>query len=387
MGSAVRMETTPVDPPPALRARPLAPGPLSADASAEADARPDPRDGAAVDDPASVLGGQPAAYEFFQAMRLLRRHFADRDPVGGYGDPSDEVVRLGVEPDLAFPAGDIASLEATDDGPPRMAVNFMGLTGPNGVLPHRYTLQAAERSRVRDHAMRDFLDIFHHRLLSFFQLAWEKHRFAIAYERDGHDHLTRHLLDLIGVGTEGLARRLGLPAESLLLYAGLLSLQPRPAVALEQMLEDHFGVPVEVEQFVGGWHALARSAQCSLGDEESPSSRLGGGAVVGDEIWEQQSRARIRIGPLSRARYEEFLPTGGAHAPLRALVRFFTSDEVDVEVQLVMQHDAVPPIVLGADEDTASAPPLGWCTWLPSSDFARDPDDTILPLADPRISS
>lgn len=380
------METAPVDP--ALRDRSLGLGSASVESPLEADARADARaDRQRAASAEAALGGAPSAYEFFQAMRLLRQRIPERDPVGGYGDPADEIVRLGVDPELSFPPGDIRAIEPFENGPPRMAVNFMGLTGPNGVLPHRYTLQVAERSRARDHAMRDFLDIFHHRLLSLFQLAWEKHRFAIAYERDGQDHLSRHLLDLVGVGTGGLAERLGIPSESLLLYAGLLSPRPRPAIALEQLLGDYFGVTVEVEQFVGGWYAIDQSAQCNLGDESMGAAPLGAGAVVGDEIWEQQSRARVRIGPLTRAQYEDFLPTGSAHAPLRSLVRFFTSDEVEIEIQLVLRRDEVPPCVLGADEASGPSPPLGWCTWLRSSTLTRDPDDTILPLADARISS
>ena len=381
------METTPVDP--ALRARPLAPGPSTADSEAGEEAFADGRaESLARSDVEAALDGTPERYEFFQAMRLLRQRIPGRHPVGGYGDPADEVVRLGVDPTLAFPPSDIRSVRPVEDGPPRMAVAFMGLIGPNGVLPHRYTLQVADRSRARDHAMRDFLDIFHHRMLSLFHLAWEKHRFAVAYERDGRDHLSRHLLDLVGVGTGGLAEQLGLAPESLLLYAGLLAPGQRPAVALEQLLEDYFGVPVEVEQFVGGWYAIDRGAQCSLGDE-SGIAELGRGAVVGDEVWDQQARARIRIGPLSRAQYDDFLPTGSAHGPLRALVRFFTNDEVEVELQLVLRHDDVPPCVLGADADTGPtpSPPLGWCTWLRSATSSRDPDDTILSLAEARIPS
>ena len=387
MGTAVGMETTPVDP--ALRPRPLTPGPSTADDEAVARARAATSEAEhARSEVEAALGGEPRGYEFFQAMRLLRQRIHGRQPVGDYGDPRDEVVRLGVDPELAFPPSEIRGLQAVEDGPPRMAVSFMGLIGPSGVLPHRYTLQVAERSRARDHAMRDFLDIFQHRMLSLFHLAWEKHRFAVAYERDGRDHLSRHLLDLVGVGTDGLAERLGLSRESLLLYAGLLAPGQRPAVALEQMIEDYFGVPVEVEQFVGGWFGIDRSSQCSLGDESGPAM-LGGGAVVGDEIWDQQARARLRIGPLSREQYEDFLPTGSAHAPLRSLVRFFTNDEVEIELQLVLRHDEVPPCVLGVD-DVAGAPatpPLGWCTWLPSAKSTRDPDDTILSLAEARTSS
>ena len=85
--------------------------------------------------------------------------------------------------------------------PPFVEVNFMGLTGPLGVLPHRLHRTVADRIRQKDTALRDFLDLFHHRIISLFYQAWEKYRFTIAYERGERDRFSHHLLDLIGLGT------------------------------------------------------------------------------------------------------------------------------------------------------------------------------------------
>src|SRR5690606_4303217 len=106
----------------------------------------------------------------------------------------------------------------------------------------------------------------------------------------------------------------------LLFYSGLLLPQQRSAAALEQLVGDYFDVPVTVEQFVGGWLPLGRQEQCAVGLREDASTQLGLGAVVGDEMWDPQGRVRLRLGPLSRARYDEFLPGGGALDSLRQLV-------------------------------------------------------------------
>ena len=326
-----------------------------------------------------LLEREPYAVEFFQAVRLLERLFPFRAPVGRLDSrPAEEVARFSANTDVAFPASEIQALELRPDTPARMTVNFMGLIGPLGVLPLSYSMLVLERARARDYAMRDFLDIFHHRIISLFYRAWEKYRFTVAYERDQRDRVTDHLHDLVGLGTDGLRDRLAVPDEALLFYVGLLALRTRPAVALEQLLEDYFGVPVEVQQFIGGWYALDVDTQCRLGDEERSSDQLGLGAVVGDEIWDQQSRVRIRLGPMTRRQYDQFLPNGSAYEPLRSLTRFFSGEQFDFEVQLVLARDEVPGCVLGADGD--SVPPLGWCTWLRSAPLARDPDETILSL-------
>jgi type VI secretion system protein ImpH len=164
----------------------------------------------------------------------------------------------------------------------------------------------------------------------------------------------------------------------LLYYTGLFGLPTRPAAGLEQLLTDFFDVPVAIEQFVGAWYPLERATQSELGDEFGASAQLGLGAVAGDEIWDRQSRARIRIGPLTRRQYDEFLPGGSAYEPLRALVRLYTNDMIDFEIQLVLARDEVPACELGGDD--AASLPLGWCTWLRSAPLARDPDETILTL-------
>lgn len=322
------------------------------------------------------LRERPGSFDFFQAVRLLQRLQPERDPVGYFGDPAREAVRFSVPPSIAFPSSTVQSLEAQEEQAASMEVNFLGLTGPQGVLPHHYTLLAAERRRAKDTALTAFLDLFHHRLLSLFYRAWEKHRFAVLYENDRTDPLREHLLDLVGMGPSAFRERLPFSDDALVYYAGLLVPQTRGAVALQQLLEDYFEVPVEVEQFVGGWYRLPPSEQCALGEEESASSRLGQGAVAGDEVWDQQAKIRIRLGPLERAQYDAFLPTGSAYESLRALVRFYSHDQFETEVQLVLREDDVPGYVLGAE----TPQPLGWASWIRTAPLGRDADDTLLRL-------
>jgi len=282
-------------------------------------------------------------------------------------------VRFATAPSVAFPASEIQSLDAGQ--PPRMAVNFLGLTGPQGTLPLAYSLYVAERLRAGDHALKSFLEIFDHRMLSLFYRAWEKTHVTVAHTRRSRDWLTRQLLDLVGLGTPAMRGRLSIPDSAVLAYAGIFAASTRSAAGLEQILGDYFGVPVTVQQFIGAWYPLDRGAQSELGDETMASS-LGLGAVAGDEIWDQQSRVRIRLGPLKREQYETFLPGGSAHEPLHELTRFYTNGQIDFEIQLVLQREDVPACKL----DDAAPLPLSWCTWLRTTPMTRDPDDAVFTL-------
>lgn len=327
-----------------------------------------------------LLRENPCRFQFFQAVRLLERLGRDRQPVGGFVHPDREAVRFSVHNALAFPPSQIHAIDWTQEGMPRMVVNFMGLTGPLGVLPYCYTELIVERLRARDHTLQAFFDIFNHRMISFFYQAWEKYRFPVAYERDQNDRLTRHVMALVGIGTQGLQGRQELSDEALLFYAGLLSLQPHSATALGQILEGYFGVGVEIEQFAGAWYSLEASNQCSFEEGNEYSEQLGLGAIVGDEIWDQQSRVRIKLGPLSEKQYLDFLPHGKAHAPLRAWTTFFSGGQLEFEIQLILKRGEVPRCELGNEEP--GGPQLGWLTWMKSvpGEFDRHPGDTILLL-------
>lgn len=322
-----------------------------------------------------MLRSEPWSFQFFQAVRWLQRMYPERQPVGRFVNPSREVVRFGAHASMAFPASQIQHIDWSA-GAPCMVVNFMGLTGPLGVLPLYYTELVLQRLRAKDPTVPAFFDLFNHRAISLFYKAWEKYRFNVSYERGERDRMSRYLLDFIGLGTHGLQKRQAVGDESLIFYSGLLALHPRSAASLTRILEDYFDVPVEVEQFVGAWYPLDQDNQCSLDLAGSCSEQLGVGAVVGDEIWDQQSGVRIRLGPLPLAQYIEFLPGGPAHEPLCALARFFAGSELDFEVQLVLQRQEAPPAELGKLGD--DGPRLGWSTWMKTAPMSRDPGDTIL---------
>jgi type VI secretion system protein ImpH len=320
----------------------------------------------------------PYEFQFFQAVRLLCLMQPEREAPGGFVPPGREAIRFSANWSMPFPASQIQRLDWPQQvGPPALIVNFMGLTGPSGVLPLHYTTLIVDRMRAKDRAIAEFLDLFNHRMLSFFYRAWEKYRFGVVHERGEAEELSRRMMDLVGMGTEGLSGRLKVVDEALIFYSGLLSLKPRSAVGLRHLLEDYFEVPVTVEQFVGAWYAIDRPTQSRFLNGTSASEQLGFGAVVGDEVWNQEAGIRVRIGPLPLRQYLDFLPTGSAWKPLGDLVRFYTRDGLDVQIQLVLQREEVPPCELG---EASPGPRLGWTTWVRNQPKPLDADDTILQL-------
>ena len=332
-------------------------------------------------------------FEFFQAVRMLERLYPAKKPVGRHELPRDEVVRFRTHVSLAFPASEVYDVtgpsgegRADEGAQPTMWVTFMGLAGSLGALPTHYThLLSDPGLKNQTASLRDFLDLFNHRLISLFYRAWEKYRFPIAYERGDDDRFSQDLFCLIGMGTPGLQKRLGISDQILLYYAGLLSQRPRSAIGLEGMLQDYFGVPVNVEQFTGEWFLMNVDALTSLG-AGGQNNRLGVDAVLWERIWDPQARFKVQFGPLSYQQFQDFLPTSDGYRHAVELIRFYVGEEFSFEIQPVLKAAEVPFCALGGNQSMR----LGWGMWLKTQPFESDTSQpvfaarTATPLGDAR---
>jgi type VI secretion system protein ImpH len=315
-------------------------------------------------------------FEFFQAARLLARILAGRKPVGRTSKPHEEFARFVARLSMTFPPSAVHDVERAADSaaPARMTVAFAGLTGTQGVLPHCYTEWMLERRAAKDDTLAAFLDLFNHRLVSLFYRAWEKHRPPVLYElavaRDQRpDTFTHSLFDLIGMGTGDLRGRMRIQDESLLLYAGLIAQRPHSASALRAILRDYFGVPVEIDQCVGDWYDLDEADRSYL-CEDLERNQLGEGAFLGDQVWNQQGRFRIRVGPLGLDRFLDFLPRGRAMVKLVQFTRYLVGQAMAFDVQVYLRASDVPYCRL--DDAGADAPRLGEMAWLKTREFQID---------------
>lgn len=316
--------------------------------------------------------------EFFQAVRMLERMESDRQPVGYFVPPEGEALRFAAHNTLAFPPSQLYSLDRDETGQLRLVVQFMGLCSSITILPPVYTEYMLLLQRNKDLAMRDFFDIFNHRLISLFYRGWEKYRFFIGFEAGHGDGLTPRLLDLLGIGTAGLQNRSAIPDRALMAYTGLLGRHTKLATSLKQILEDYFDVPVAIEQFAGTWRSLPPANRTIFGGTNRTSQQLGVGTVVGDEVWEHHGRIRIRIGPLDFEDYRSFLPGPGAYNDLRAWVRYFSGGQYEAEVQLILKREQVPQCALGLGGASESL--LGLVSWLKTKPSVADPGDALFLL-------
>lgn len=345
-------------------------------------------------------------FDFFQAVRLLEIHAreteaddgqARRQPIGHDTAPDQEVVRIRVQQSLAFPATAIDRLASPPAGPetgskagdqrerpPVMFVNFMGLTGPSGVLPRHYTHRLLQEARDGSYALSDFFDLFNHRLISLFYRAWLKYRASVSIEHGrraedstDNDFFTFVLSCLVGIGTGAQRQRLDFPDDLFHYYSGNFASQLAKPANLKSMLSEFLREPVQLRQFQGTWLRLPRAEQSRTpipGELPSPSGLLGSGLVLGEKVWDLQSKFRLRVGPAGYRLFQRLMPSGDLLRPLHQFIRSYVGVEFDYDVQVVLRAEEVP---LCALNDSSR---LGWNTWVRSQDCSRDVEDGVFSL-------
>lgn len=317
---------------------------------------------------ASQLFSEGWRFELYQAVRLLERMSREAVPVGEGSDPEREAVRFSSRVGFDFPASEVQEIfpPPAPGEPARLTVNVLGLAGALGPLPAPFSELLLERVWAKDPAMRDFLDIFNHRLVSMLHRARKRVRPGLSWDRPDSEGFSRAAFALMGLGTEGVRDRMEVEDRALLQYTGILARRGRSAVGLEIMLADYFGVGVRCVQFVGRWLTLDAEQQTALGVRNQAISSKACGAVLGGRVWEQAAGIEIVLGPLTLGRFLDFLPIGRGFRSLSQLVRFAVGDGLDFRVRLTLKAAEMPPCRLGC------GPRLGWSSWLTTRERMED---------------
>lgn len=334
---------------------------------------------------ASVIGqllDAPYRFEFAQLLNLLLREL--RRQGIPYERAMREVLRFQNNLSLAFPASEVQSLEVEPDVPDPLAVlrtrelqciritpAFIGLLGAGGTLPlHDTERIAARKADDSDGSQRELLDVLSNRLVGLFYEAWAKYRLEHGLDVEGQDRLLPVLTAMAGVRPAS-ARRPTHPVnqETTAYFSGLLRTRPVAAGTVEQVLGAHFGLPVQLEQFVGCWAPVPSNRRSTLG---VTAPTLGISAALGVRQWRHDLRARLHIGPLLEAQLAGFLPGGDALTALAELASLFATPMVHYELRLLL----APPSIHRFTLSTKTAPRrLGWSTFLTGTDgVARRPE-------------
>ena len=317
----------------------------------------------------------PEDFGFLAALRKLEALYEDKPRFGESARLADDPIRLGQDPSLAFAPTGIARFKTgTGNKPDRLAQFFFGLFGPNGPMPlHISEYVYSREANDGDKTFRKFADIFHHRMTCLFYRAAVNGEPTYNFDRPDDNRFDLYIGAILGIGPHAFRNRDAMPDRAKLHNAARFALQTKPAEGLCDVLEEYFGLPFSIEEFVGEWLAVDENDRLSLGRNRQ-GGILGISTVLGSEIWSCQHKFRIVCGPLSLADFRRLLPGSRSVDSMLAAVRNYIGDEYAWDIQLRLKKEEVPSTVLGADSQ------LGWTSWLGEHQGNGSADDVIINL-------
>jgi type VI secretion system protein ImpH len=300
------------------------------------------------------LEAEPWRHDFFAVMRRLERSFPQLPRISDSAARREDIVSLGQETYLDFPASAVGQAQTDAAGRMRLMVKFLGLLGPQGALPLANTEEAYHWLLERNDAFPRFLDLFTNRFLQLFYRAWADSRPIAQHERPQEDRFVAYLGSVAGIGSPALRGHGSIPDAAKASFAGLIGPQAKSASRLRGLLAGLFGVAVEIDQFVGCWLVFDADQRTTLG---GPHARLGE-AMLGASVYSVQDKFRVRITVPDLALYQRFLPSGDLCEPLADAVFTMMGEMLDYELELAIPAGATEPVRLGR------AGQLGYTSWM-----------------------
>jgi type VI secretion system protein ImpH len=296
---------------------------------------------------------------FLPLVALLERLTSSAVRVGGDGPPSEEAIRFKHDPSLTFSAGDVSQVRLVPrvaewgegQGPKHtieVVTSFLGLTGASSPLPGYMVEEIAQEDPDRP-LRRQFLDLFHHRLLSLLYRALSRYMPEGEATRAGDDVWSRRVLALAGLDTYERGPSVRLSVSQLLRLAPLLATRARTARTLElglaDVLRNDLGAAlISVRQFAGSWVDVEPEQRMTLG---KLNSHLGRTSMLGGRLFDRGGKFIIGIAPLDGPTYHRLLPEGDLSPLVREVVALMVRDPLDCALELGVTEDALSAFPLG----------------------------------------
>lgn len=228
----------------------------------------------------------------FTAIHLIESQLLKADSqLGTDSLPKHEKIQLTVSQRLGYEANELTNV--TPNGPNKKFVlqtNLIGLTGEQGVLPNHYSEWVIQRVRDNDTAMRDFFDIFNHRLLSLYYRCWQSYQLSAQLRL-----MSSTQSSPIQTVLSSLTGHLG---DEAIFWGGIFTSKRRSRAFIKNAIEFHTGCDARLHEFKGRWFDISAEEQtrlCGQGMPEGQHAQLGLGAMLGQRSWNMSAGFEVEL--------------------------------------------------------------------------------------------
>lgn len=213
---------------------------------------------------------------FFQLLRFLKMT---------HGETVFETkqIQLCCAEGMSFPSQDF-SIDSSHHKISKIFFNFMGLFGVDGCLPF-YFNEIIQKNNENSERLKNFLDIFHHRLYELYFKAWQSQQPDINLELGDNTWLAFH---------KSLLPRLTAEVSPLALAPYFIG-QKRTLGGLLHIVKSQLpDIPIEIKTMQTRWCSLAMGGRLGNG-----KYILGDNILLGERYLSGSQSIEIHFGPLS----------------------------------------------------------------------------------------
>lgn len=311
-------------------------------------------------------------FNYYQLLRIiLTGSEIESDDIC---DEIDQLLRLESDIRYDFAPSSISYLDSEydDQGRPRRKLGMakFGITTLNGPLPQAYTDWLYQEISDGNMALKAFLDIFNHRLLSIRYLIRAQSRISLSAKAPNQSDIVAGADASAGFGTDMLFERMPVSRRMIQSYAGLMGNSRTSISIVRGLLSAVFKTNIKVYQYQGQWLHFEEDDLCRIGmlsdsshvSSHANNNRLGSGAVLGTKHWDQSALIKIEMGAMDFKTLTQLLPDGDHHEQLTALVRYLSNQSWDALIRLVIKAKDIPKSYLNSSDEGTMR--LGRSAWL-----------------------
>ena len=308
---------------------------------------------------AEALLANASRADFFSLVPLLERLSPNATRIGGDGPPNKEALRFRHDPSMGFSAGDIAAGalayvrdDATDPlsrkhAVMRLTTTFLGLTGSVSPLPLYIPAEIAH-NHDGENLQANFLDIFHHRLLSLFYRLWTRYQYAREFTSNADDVWSRRVLALAAPTSETARARSASRATSCSssrrCWRRARARRAGSSWRSKKCSICRRGTRVSRSSSAATRRSTKTSA-CAC--RRRPRSWA---AAPCSARWRTSAAIAFAsaLGPMSASEYPHYIRRGERVELVREVVNLMVREPLDYDLELLLRDDALPGFLISA---------------------------------------
>lgn len=254
-----------------------------------------------------------------------------------------------------------ASYRSEDLKQVKVSGAMLSLTGANGILPSHYSETMAKSLRDKNLVLKDFLDMFNHRVNSLMYRSWTKYRLDTDKYYQSHVKQHQSIYDLIMTSFSG--ETFPRQERSAAYYSGLMFASTQSTEKLKGVIKDLTGLAISINEFKGKWIELSDDQLSRMNSKKRGQAfnQLGIDSMLGRRCWDLSSSFEVEFEVDDAETFKNLAPGGSMNKLLNNVIKKFAGVTFDFNFKLKVKAEHCEKVKLSRQSKNTK---LGASAWM-----------------------